>query len=188
MTLPPDYFDALYEVNPDPWNFATRDYEIQKYAATLENLPRPHYHRALELGCSIGVLSELLSARVDALLSLDAAPKALKSAKNRCLQLSNIAFQRAVLPDEFPSGEFDLVVMSEIGYYFSPSDLARLALKIAGALPRRGDLILVHYLPKVPDYPSSGDAVHEHFLKRAEWEFLNGFRAERYRLDCLRRV
>ena len=69
MTLPAAYFDSLYAAEADPWAFATSDYEREKYAATLAALPRPHYARALEIGCSIGVLTRMLAGRVGASLA-----------------------------------------------------------------------------------------------------------------------
>ena len=55
-TLQPEYFDALYASDPDPWNFAASPYERAKYALTLNAMPKPRYRSALEVGCSIGVL------------------------------------------------------------------------------------------------------------------------------------
>ncbi|RYI86437.1 MAG: hypothetical protein EON47_22590, partial [Acetobacteraceae bacterium] len=80
MTLPATYFDALYAATPDPWAFASSDYEREKYAATLAALPRPHYARVLEIGCSIGVLTRMLAGRGDAVVALDVAETALAAA------------------------------------------------------------------------------------------------------------
>ena len=187
-TLPRDYFDRLYQNDADPWNFATKGYEHQKYAATLDNLPRARYQNALELGCSIGVLTQMLAARVDALLAVDAALVAVEAARTRCSNLSNVEIKRATLPDEFPVGQFDLILMSEVGYYFALPDLKRLSERILDGLKSGGDLVTVHYLPAVPDYPLTGDEVHDFFLEMAGLEHLSGLRAERYRLDCFRRT
>jgi len=186
-SLPRDYFDELYTQNPDPWNFATKPYEHEKYLATLEHLPKASYNQTLELGCSIGVLSEMLGSRTEQLLSVDAAQIALDQAKQRCANIKNIRFQRATLPAEFPAGEFDLVLMSEVGYYFALPDLKVLSEKTIHSLQANGDLVLVHYLPLVPDYPLTGDEVHEFFLQLPDLEHLKGFRAERYRFDSFRK-
>lgn len=186
-TLPRDYFDALYQNDADPWNFATREYEHQKYAATLDNLPRARYQNALELGCSIGVLTQMLAARADRLLAIDAALVAVAAARARCAEWANVEIQRATLPDEFPNGSFDLILMSEVGYYFAPPDLKRLSERVLDNLQSDGDLVLVHYLPDVPDYPLRGDDVHQLFLELDGLNHLSGFRAERYRLDCFRK-
>lgn len=186
-TLPRDYFDRLYQNDADPWNFATKEYEHQKYAATLDNLPRAHYQSALELGCSIGVLTQMLATRASNLLAIDAAQIAVDAARARCADLPNVEIKRATLPDGFPDGQFDLILMSEVGYYFALPDLARLSERALKGLKNGGDLVLIHYLPDVPDYPLTGDDVHEFFLGLAGLNHLSGFRAQRYRLDCFRR-
>ena len=187
-TLPRDYFDELYGRNADPWDFQTKGYEHRKYAVTLENLPRDEYRNALELGCSIGVLTRMLAARVARLSSVDAAQIAVNEARSRCADLPQVEVWRATLPDEFPDGRFDLILMSEVGYYFALPDLKTLSDRVIESLEAGGDLVLVHYLPDVPDYPLTGDEVHDFFLGLPGLRHLSGLRAQRYRLDCLRRV
>ncbi len=58
QTLEPAYFDGIYAASGDPWRFASSAYELSKYALTLEALPRERYSHALEIGCSIGVLTQ----------------------------------------------------------------------------------------------------------------------------------
>ena len=185
-TLPRDYFDELYQRDADPWNFATKEYEHRKYQTTLQHLPRARYENALELGCSIGVLTQMLAPRTACLLSVDAAQIAVDAARQRCANLTNVEVRRATLPDEFPDGQFDLILMSEVGYYFALPDLKRLSECVINALQAGGDLVLVHYLPDVPDYPLTGDEVHNFFLKLPGLEHLSSLRAQRYRLNCLR--
>jgi len=93
------------------------------------------------------------------------------------------------VPNEFPDGEFDLILVSEVGYYLSPADLARAADQMLAALPTGGQLLLVHWTPVVPDYPQTGDEVHEFFLSKAQpggpLRHLTGQRHDKYRLDLL---
>ena len=39
VTLPPAYFDAMYQAAADPWGFEDRWYEQRKYAISLALLP-----------------------------------------------------------------------------------------------------------------------------------------------------
>ena len=71
------HFEKLYERNPDPWRFASSDYERMKYAATLEALPKERYARALDVGCSIGVFTAALAQRCDHLLGIEPVSTAL---------------------------------------------------------------------------------------------------------------
>ena len=193
QSLPPEYFDRVYGANTDPWNFATSPYEAAKYAATLAALPVPRYERALEIGCSIGVFTAQLAGRCDALLSLDVAEAALAQARARCAHQTHVRFERRAVPAEFPAaaGPWDLVLVSEVGYYLNLDDLRRLRAQVTASLRPGGDLLLVHWTPRVHDYPLTGDQVHETFLERVgeggELLHANGTRAERYRLDRFRR-
>lgn len=184
-TLPQKYFDDVYAASDDPWDFETSAYEAAKYQATIEALPSPMYETALEIGCSIGVLTELLATRCRQLTAIDVSVKALEKARKRCRQLKQVHFQQASFPDELPQGTFDLIVISEVGYYLAPQDWQRAIFIIKKKLKPGGDIILVHWLPEVHDYPQTGDQVHESFkqILGSEMQHINGQRTDRYRLD-----
>ena len=188
-SLPPGYFDDVYRANADPWDFAASSYEAGKYAATLAALPRPRYDRALEIGCSIGVLTRQLAARTGHLLSLDVSETALEQARARCAALPQVRFERRYLPGEFPTGTFDLILVSEVGYYLSMQDLLLLRERCVTQLAAGAHLLLVHWTPYVPDYPLTGDQVHETFAATGErLRPLVGQREEKYRLDLFERT
>ena len=160
----PDHFERIYATAPDPWNYATSAYEREKYARTLAALPRERYRRALEIGCSIGVLTAQLATRCDALLSIDVAERALAEARIRCAALPHVEFARLQVPQAFPEGRFDLIVVSEVGYYWSQADLQRACRQIVDRLEPGGHLLLVHFTGEADDFAISGDAVHDAFL------------------------
>ncbi|RAI56136.1 SAM-dependent methyltransferase [Roseicella frigidaeris] len=185
-SLGPDYFESIYAADADPWRFASSEYERAKYAATLAALPRPHYGRAFEIGCSIGVLTAQLAARCDSLLAVDLAEAPLAAARARCAGLPNVAFRRMAVPGDWPDGAFDLILLSEVVYYLDMADLARLAGRVAAALAPGGEALLVHWTGET-DYPLSGDAAAEGFIAAAGLPVIRQQRAEAYRLDLLRR-
>jgi SAM-dependent methyltransferase len=192
-TLPGSYFDDMYRANQDPWSFETSAYEREKYATTLAALPSPTYGRAFEIGCSLGVLTQQLALRCGHLLAVDVAEAPLQKARARCQNLPQVEFQQMRLPDEFPAEvPFDLIVMSEVGYYWALPDLERTAALLLHALPGGGQLLLVHWTPPVHDYPLTGDEVHEFFLGHASpggpLRHLGGQRHETYRLDLVEKV
>lgn len=184
-SLPPGYFDEVYRANSDPWNFASSPYEAAKYASTLAALPRAHYARAFEAGCSIGVFTAQLAARCGRLLSVDVSETALRQARERCAGMENVHFERRQLPGEFPRDAFDLILVSEVGYYLSMADLLTFRELCINRLRPGGQLLLVHWTPLVHDYPLTGDQVHETFLESAgsTLRHLAGRREEGYRLD-----
>lgn len=183
-SLPPTYFDRMYSESDDPWGFETRPYETEKYRATLAALPRDTYRSAFEIGCSIGVLTEDLAARCGSLLSVDVSERALKRARERCSHLPHVQFENMQVPGEFPEQSFDLILVSEVGYYWSHIDLLGAHLRIVEHLHPGGQVLLVHWTPFVDDYPLTGDEVHDTFREAGgDLRHLGGQRADLYRID-----
>lgn len=189
-TLTPEYFEKVYAANDDPWDFQTSEYEAAKYQATLAALPRTNYENAFEIGCSIGVLTEKLAEKCENLLAVDVSEKALEQAKKRCRNLSNVRFQLMRFPEELPDEKFDLILISEVGYYLSPADWEKAVNKIFAQLTENGQVALVHWTPFVHDYPQTGDEVHDSFAKFAENKLrsLSGKKADKYRLDVWEKI
>lgn len=192
QSLTPDYFAALYQTDSDPWQFETSRYEAGKYAATLAALPNARYRSALEIGGSIGVLTEMLATRCDSLLSIDVAEQAQAQAIDRCRALSHVRFQLMGVPASYPDEQFDLTVLSEVGYYWCWEDLQKAQQLMLRHLEPGGHLLLVHWTPYADYYdnPLSGDQVHEAFLAlpSSQLQHLKGDRAEQYRIDLFERM
>ncbi len=191
-SLPPEYFENIYAQSDDPWGFASREYELHKYLDTLMHLPQPRYRAAFEPGCSIGVLSGMLAARVDNLLSVDVSRKALEKARCRNADKENIVFQYMQFPGQVPGGTFDLVLLSEVAYYWGDAEFAQARSEVMKMLEPGGDLVLVHWTPFVEDYPLTGDEVHERYIQFSqdsnELQHLDGKRETTYRLDVFRKT
>ncbi|WP_018658108.1 class I SAM-dependent methyltransferase [Actinomadura flavalba] len=163
MTLEPGYFAAMYAASPDPWGFTDRWYERRKYDITLATLPRARYAAAFEPGCSVGVLTARLAERCDDLLACDGSAAAVAQARRRA---PGARVERRTLPDEWPDGAFDLIVLSELLYYFDDADLARVLDRATAALRPDGTVVAVHWRHPVSDYPQTGDAVHAALAER----------------------
>jgi len=183
-TLPPAYFEAKYQADIDPWRFRTSDYERRKYEATVAALTLPRYRRALEVGCSIGELTRMLALRCETLLALDGSETAISEARRQTP--ANVTFGVAWLPDAFPAGTFDLIVLSEVLYYFSAPDLTQIARRCAAALDPEGEIILCHWLGET-DYPLSGDRASDLFAAEMAFSLPVQTRLhdETYRLERL---
>ncbi|MET0304292.1 MAG: PIG-L family deacetylase [Microbacteriaceae bacterium] len=154
------YFDDLYSRYDDPWGFRTRWYEQRKRAVTLAALPNERYSSVLEIGCSLGLLTVELAGRADAVLATDISQTALDAARTATADLPNVTLERRDASDGLPEGRFDLVVISEVGYYFTAAGLRALAEEVRGVLADGGDVVLCHWRPEVTDYPLGGDEVH----------------------------
>lgn len=154
------YFDALYEGNSDPWRLSTRWYETRKRAISAASLPRHRYLSALEIGCSVGELTALIAERADSLLALDISQAAVSTARARTSALANVSIERRDATRDFPDGAFDLIVLSEVAYYWDESTLRAMISQIVGALATDGTVLACHWRHPVADYPLRGDVVH----------------------------
>jgi len=158
--LPPGYFDEMYAGSPDPWGFRDRWYELRKRAVTTAALPQARYARAFEPGCSVGVLTADLARRCDSLVAGDSSGAAVAAARAAVAGLSHVDVRQMCVPDDWPEGTFDLVVLSEVGYYMDGADLASLRDRCLASLREGATLLACHWRHVVADYPSTGDEVH----------------------------
>ena len=138
------YFERLYAANPDPWNFAASAYEAQKYVATLAMLGERHFARGLEVGCSIGV-STIACGAVSAIIGGRYCGTGGGPGKARCAGAPHITFECVQVPQNWPVGQFDLVVLSEVLYFLNPVDIARTAALADASLVAGGVILLVNY-------------------------------------------
>jgi SAM-dependent methyltransferase len=161
VTLGASYFDGMYSAAADPWGFEERWYERRKYALSLAMLPRERYRAAFEPGCSIGVFSRMLAPRCGTLLSCDLAAAAVRAAAGRTADLPRVRVEQRDIARQWPSGRFDLIVLSEILYYFGDNDLEQVLAHAAASLEPDGTLLAAHWRHPVAEYPRSGDDVHQ---------------------------
>jgi 2-polyprenyl-3-methyl-5-hydroxy-6-metoxy-1,4-benzoquinol methylase len=177
------FFDALYEGNPDPWHFASSDYELGRYERIVRALSRPRYKRAFEPGCSVGVLTEQLASHCDEVEAMDISGVAVNRARQRCSHLSNVHIKQGAIPKDIPAEEFDLMVFSEIGYYFDESHLASLVDQLIEHTSPGGTFLAAHWLGSSADHLLSGDRVHEIILECEELAHDYSERHAEFRLD-----
>lgn len=157
-----DYFEGLYAASDDPWKLAERAYEDRKFAVTMASLPRSRYARGFEPGCSIGVLTARLAERCDQLLATDPVAKALDRAR-RDVPASHVTFGQARLPDDWPDGQLDLIVLSELLYYLSEPQRIQVMAHAVSSLAPGGDLVLVHWRWPFEVATCTGDEAHAEF-------------------------
>ncbi|HUA72703.1 MAG TPA: SAM-dependent methyltransferase [Solirubrobacteraceae bacterium] len=181
-------FEARYRDDPDPWRYATSDYERGKYRATLAACGLGPFAEALELGSSIGVFTELLAPRCERLTTVDGAPTAVASARRRLARLTHVDTILGEIPDAIPIRRFDLVVASEILYYLAAGELARTLARIESSLIPGGRVVAAHWRPAGPERPLDADQVHT-ILRGQPWLTpVNIGGTDDYRLDVLERV
>lgn len=160
MSVATPYFDRLFAENDDPWAFRQRWYERRKRALTLAMLTRPRYAAIFEPGCANGELSVELAARCDQLLCCDTATAAVNLARNRLLGVPHAQVRQARLPEQWPAGQFELIVLSELCYYLNADDLCRVIERALASLSDDGQLLACHWRPPIEGCPQTAEQVH----------------------------
>ncbi|MBV4458625.1 nodulation S family protein [Pseudomonas sp. COR58] len=160
MSVANAYFDHLFSRSPDPWFMRERWYERRKRDIALAALPQRRYRRGFEAGCANGELSVRLAERCDRLLCCDVSALAVKLAAERLHKADHARAYQARVPDQWPGGAFDLIVISELGYYLDAADLRRMVELVRAALTADGALLACHWRHPVAVCPQTGDQVH----------------------------
>ncbi|KPH66708.1 MULTISPECIES: SAM-dependent methyltransferase [Novosphingobium] len=183
-----DYFESMFQGDEDPWGLESSPYEQAKYNHTLSALAGRVYAQGLEVGCAKGVLTSRLAMQCGSLLAIDVSGTALIAASARCAPYGHVAFAEMAFPHQAPVHAFDLVVLSEVVYYWEDRDIRRSAEWIRLHLEIGGDLLLVHWTGET-DYPQSGDDAVAKLQDAlpAAMDVIAAERCPNYRLDLWRR-
>jgi len=157
------HFEALYAADEDPWDVRTTWYEKRKRAILLASLGQARYRSAFEPGCGNGEMSAALAPRCGRLLACDGAASAVAAARRRLHGAAPqaVRIEQRSLPAQWPADErFDLVVISELAYYFDAAALHDLLARTHAMLDAGGELVMCHYLHDFDDRMSATADAH----------------------------
>lgn len=163
VTEPADlgYLNSMYARGGDPWHLRSGWYERRKLQLLLACLPKERYRAAFEPGCSVGEVTAGLAERCDAVLAADFHSDAVTAARRRTAGTPNVEVRQLLLPRQWPRPErFDLVVLSEIGYFLTPSAWAQLCVRVAGGLADDATVLACHWRGDFAERTQSTDALH----------------------------
>lgn len=188
-SLKAEYFEDIFGSTDDPWDLASSEYEAAKFAHTHDVLADRRYAHALEIGCAHGVLTGYLAPLCDSLLAIDISTRALVKARDRVGDRPGVALAQMAFPRQTPDVDaFDLVVLSEVAYYWGLVDLDRASEWLRDHIAPSGRIILVHYTGET-DYPHSGDDAVEMLWSElgSDFDVELAERRDTYRLDLWKR-
>jgi len=116
------------------------------------------------VGCSTGALAEALAGRADRVVAVDRSVAALTSARRRFGDEPRVSVLQLDVPHDWPQDlAFDLVVVSEVGYFLSPAELDALIDRIVATLAPGGVVVLCHWRHQVEGWVLGADDVHHRF-------------------------
>lgn len=172
----PQGFDELFQQSDDPWRFKTRWYEARKRAVTLACLPARRYAHGYEPGCANGELSAELAQRCDQLLVSDVSPRAVALARERLAPWPHARAVQAQVPGDWPQERFDLIVVSELGYFLEPQALDVFADKALASLLPGGTVLACHWRRPIEGGELDGETVHKTLALRMGLKVLTELR------------
>ena len=141
------------------------------------------YRRALEVGCSIGVFTVMLAPLCDELQAVDVSERAVATARERLAGFPHARVERRRLPEETPEGHFDVVVASEVLYYWPKEVMLEALRRFEEVLAPGGVLLAVHWRKKTKTYPLQGDEVHALLVEHTRLTNTTAVVEPEYRLD-----
>ena len=98
------------------------------------------------------------------------------------------------VPQQFPTGDFDLILLSEVGYYWCWEDLRTAQNLMLDRLRSSGHLLIVHWIADAQILPLTGNEVHDSFIelttatREHHLKHLTSITNDRYRLDLFEKI
>jgi cyclopropane fatty-acyl-phospholipid synthase-like methyltransferase len=117
------------------------------------------------------------------LLAVDVSERAVAEARKRLSGREHFRVERRTLPEEMPHGPFDLIVASEVLYYFTREEMLATLEAFERELAPGGTLLAVHWRRETRTYPLQGDDVHELLREHTRLHNNKTIVEQDYRLD-----
>jgi len=178
-----DYPARMYDSGPDPWRISEGFYEQRKRQILLSCLPEPRYAHCFEPACGNGELSVLLAGRCDRLLACDIAEPAVDRTATRLAGHPGVEVRRLAVPADWPDGRFDLIVLSEFGYFLPWPDWQSVVSRTAGSLTGQWTVIACHWLPDFAERRIGTEELHAELAGQLPGRHVLRLRDEDFWLD-----
>jgi SAM-dependent methyltransferase len=112
----------------------------------------------------------------------------VQTATARLAATPQVTVRQGRVPSDCPDASFDLIVLSELAYYFDDADLTTLLDRAVDSLAPGGDLVAAHWRWPVPEHFRSGDAVHAALAARRGLTRLARHEEDDFLLEVFTRV
>lgn len=158
-----------------------RWYEERKRAIVCAVLTCRHYESVFEPACGYGALTRMLGQRSKALLAMDADLPSIVGAQAAYQGTATATFRCGRLPQDWPTGVFDLVILSEWLYYIDSASRSEVATGVNRTLASDGEVVAIHWRHPIPETHESVIDMHaklgteldaRHFLSLHDDDFI----------------
>jgi len=138
------YFNWRYR-NADPYGLDSSEYEREKLDRVARALEfKPRFESALEIGCGEGKLTARLAPKTDRILAVDISDLAVRRARESLRGMAHVIIERRDIFSDAPLEMYELVVCSEVLFYFEPDQLPGVVEKVKERTRPGGYCLLVH--------------------------------------------
>lgn len=177
-------FDAPHE-EPDPWGYETHWYEKRRRALIAALLPGEKLGRVLEIGCSTGLITQMLAARARHVLAIDVSPKAVSLARERLQGLDHVEIVQADITQDWPARSFDQILLCDVAYYLDAGQLGQLARNIRIQASADCVLLLAHWRHPFAQVITPAPAAHDLLAEVTGFARLAGYQDHDLSIDVL---
>lgn len=145
------YFEDMYSSEEEPWRYSVRAVEVLRHERILELVQEMAPRRVLEIGCSLGLLTEKVVDVQHSFTALDLSPTAVQRARGRLRERGAAPpgwMVGSVLDLPIRARSFDLVLASDgpVSWCLSTPERARALEQIHEVLAPGGHAIITEYL------------------------------------------
>jgi ubiquinone/menaquinone biosynthesis C-methylase UbiE len=153
------WFEIQYNSKAEPWNYSYRAAELYRYQYTIQQLQQYNANPQiiLELGCSKGIMTEMMIPFAKTIYASDISLTAVKACKQRCeakakrtgCKMEYFVTTTPGLP--FLDDSLDVVTVCDglVGWWFSEEQKRLALMDVHRVLKKGGIAILTDYLPNV---------------------------------------
>jgi len=167
-----DFAPVYARAQHDAWGYEQRKFECRRFDLILKLASMVSARRALEVGCAEGHLTQRLSPLVDELVACDIVEEAVRRTEVNCSGLRNISFLSADVRKHWPAGMFDLLVYSDVLYYFTRKEVRRVIRASARHLCPGGYLLFANEWRTDYRWHTHPDYVMRQLDRSGDWELV----------------
>lgn len=152
-------FDAPH-AEPDPWGYETHWYEKRRRALIAAMLPDDALGQVLEIGCSTGLITQMLAARASHVLAVDVSARAVALARQRLQGSAHVQVVHADITAHWPGQSFDHILLCDVAYYLRAAQISQLARNIRIQASPACVVLLAHWRHPFPQVVTPAQTAH----------------------------
>lgn len=177
-------FDAPHR-EPDPWGYQKHWYERRRRQLIAAALPHEKLGRVLEIGCSSGLITQLLAPRASQVLAVDVSAKAVELARERLQGLEQVQVLHADITQDWPQQAFDHILLCDVAYYLQEAQIRQLAGHIRRQTAPGCVLLLAHWRHAFEQVVTPAQTAHDLLRQGTGWHGLAHYADEDLLVDLL---